>query len=386
MPNARAVADRQVALEHVPAAVVPSGVAARAVVDALPTELGRVGLGAQHLVAIGDLGQRDVEHRDRERRGVGDHVHDVAQDPSKASGVAGILERLAHFFDDEVDAVPAAHRFRPRRGLGRAQLGRRFRDEGELRLALRLRRARGLGRWREHRGLLDLDGGVLRNGGREGFAGHRRRDQLAREIERLARVLRHLLARDEGAEQHADGMSLRDQTRDEKTGRGADPFGLIWHRPVEREGAVGGQRVVGEVERGEASVVQPRHPADLHDRRVVGGRLPHDGDAHQERDAVEEDAQRGLDRRRHGCGVDRRRLRTGRRQAVFDSGHALCHCTQVEVSSPARASVAPVVIAQAARGSSPVGGYAVRGSTEVRARSRRLNAPMFRRPREGSGR
>ena len=127
--NVRAIADRKVALEDVPATVVPGGVAARTIVDGLATELGGVGLRAEDLVPVRDLGEREVEERDRERRRVGDHIHHVAEDPAERARVARVLERLADFLDDEVDAVAAAHRFGARRlGLGCAELRRRLRD------------------------------------------------------------------------------------------------------------------------------------------------------------------------------------------------------------------------------------------------------------------
>ena len=157
-----------------------------------------------------------------------------------------------------------------------------------------------LGAWLGRRG---------RGNGPDRVAGDRRRDQLAREVERLARLLRKLLARDEGPEEHADGTACHNQPRDQEPRRGADPLGLVRDGPIEEHGPVGRQGVIRQLKRHETPIVEPWHAADLGGDVVPGRRLPHDRGADEIGNAVEEDAECRLDRRRHRHDLQRRRRR-----------------------------------------------------------------------------
>ena len=76
--------------------------------------------------------------------------------------------------------------------------------------------------------------------GHERVASDRRRDELARKVEGLARLRGDLLSGDERSQEDPDRAVVRHEPRDEQPRRDTDPLGLIGDRPVEDDGAVRG--------------------------------------------------------------------------------------------------------------------------------------------------
>src|SRR5437762_5944939 len=180
-----------------------------------------------------------------------------------------------------------------------------------------------------------------------------------------------LVAADQGAKEYADRRVLRDETRDQEARRHPDPFRLVRDRPVQEDRAVRRERVVRQLEREEPAVVEPRHASDLCFYGVADGGLTYDRGADEIRNAVEEDAERGFDGRRHPDdvqrrGVDRRRLhaRLLRRGSGPFDGHSPNASHGLFASSRFPASICSAKVRLAHH---PTGPDRPRGSTDVLA-------------------